>query len=69
MFSRIVTLDPGDLTATGTPGGVGAGRVPKIFLEPGHVVRTVIEGMGELRNTCVEETRMSAAAQPGSAGP
>lgn len=53
--SGIVTLEPGDLIATGTPGGVGAGRDPRIFLEPGQVVRTVIEGIGELRNTCVEE--------------
>jgi acylpyruvate hydrolase len=55
--SQIATLDPGDVIATGTPSGVGAGRSPKVFLEPGQTVRTTIEGVGELRNTCVKETR------------
>ncbi|MFI1166930.1 fumarylacetoacetate hydrolase family protein [Streptomyces sp. NPDC020801] len=53
--SDIITLLPGDLIATGTPGGVGAGRTPKVFLRPGQVLRTTIEGIGELRNACVEE--------------
>jgi acylpyruvate hydrolase len=52
-LSTIVTLEPGDLVATGTPGGVGAGRTPPVFLAPGRVVRTSIEGIGELRNECV----------------
>jgi acylpyruvate hydrolase len=55
--SQIATLDPGDVIATGTPSGVGAGRSPKVFLQPGQTVRTTIEGVGELRNTCVKETR------------
>lgn len=54
-ISQILTLDPGDLVATGTPGGVGAGRKPKVFLAPGQVVRTVIERLGELENECVRE--------------
>ncbi|NIR31348.1 MAG: fumarylacetoacetate hydrolase family protein [Gammaproteobacteria bacterium] len=53
--SRIITLDPGDLISTGTPGGVGAARHPKVFLEAGQVVRTSIEGLGELVNECVAE--------------
>ena len=52
-ISTIVTLEPGDVVATGTPGGVGAGRTPPVFLKPGHVVRTSIEGIGDLVNECV----------------
>jgi len=53
--SQIVTLDPGDLIATGTPGGVGAGRDPQVFLAPGQTLRTSIEGIGELVNLCIAE--------------
>jgi acylpyruvate hydrolase len=52
-ISTIVTLEPGDIVATGTPSGVGAGRTPPVFLRPGQVVRTSIEGIGELVNECV----------------
>jgi acylpyruvate hydrolase len=51
-ISTIVTLLPGDVIATGTPGGVGAARTPPRFLAPGDVVVTRIEGLGELQNTC-----------------
>ncbi|MER5217793.1 fumarylacetoacetate hydrolase family protein [Streptomyces sp. NPDC002838] len=54
-ISRFTTLEPGDLIATGTPGGVGAARDPKVFLKPGQVVRTVVEGVGECVNTIVED--------------
>ena len=54
--SSITTLDPGDLIATGTPSGVGAGRTPPVWLRPGQTVRTVIEGVGELVNQCVKES-------------
>jgi len=50
-----MTLQPGDLLATGTPSGVGAGRDPQVFLQPGQTVRSVVEGLGELVNTCVKE--------------
>ncbi len=53
--SEILTLLPGDLISTGTPGGVGAGMTPPVFLRPGQVVRTVIDGIGELVNRCVAE--------------
>jgi acylpyruvate hydrolase len=53
--SDIVTLKPGDLISTGTPGGVGFTRRPPYFLEPGQVVRTFIEDLGECRNVCREE--------------
>jgi acylpyruvate hydrolase len=52
--SQILTLEPGDVIATGTPSGVGAARDPARFLRPGDVVRTSIEGIGELVNTCVD---------------
>jgi acylpyruvate hydrolase len=51
-ISTIVTLLPGDIIATGTPGGVGAARTPPQFLAAGDVVVTRIEGLGELQNTC-----------------
>jgi acylpyruvate hydrolase len=53
--SQFTTLRPGDLIATGTPGGVGAGRDPQVFLAPGQVLETAIEGIGACRNLVVEE--------------
>ncbi|HEV8624410.1 MAG TPA: fumarylacetoacetate hydrolase family protein [Acidimicrobiia bacterium] len=55
--SRITTLRPGDLIATGTPGGVGAGRDPKVFLRAGQLVETTLEGVGSCRNLMVEARR------------
>ena len=52
-LSRIMTLDPGDVIATGTPGGVGVARTPPEFLEPGDEVEEAIEGLGRLVNRCV----------------
>ncbi|TML79741.1 MAG: fumarylacetoacetate hydrolase family protein [Actinobacteria bacterium] len=54
-ISTIMTLEPGDIIATGTPNGVGAGRNPPVFLKPGQSVRTTIEGVGELVNPTVAE--------------
>ncbi|WP_053755098.1 fumarylacetoacetate hydrolase family protein [Streptomyces sp. MMG1533] len=51
--STVVTLLPGDLIATGTPAGAGAGRDPEVFLRPGTEVVSVIKGVGELRNAVV----------------
>lgn len=48
--SRIVTLKPADVIATGTPGGVGHARVPKEYLTDGAVLVTEIEGLGRLEN-------------------
>ncbi len=53
--SQAVTLRPGDLIATGTPGGVGNARKPPVYLQPGNVLRTWIEGLGECVNQCVAE--------------
>jgi len=55
--SDIITLEPGDLISTGTTGGVGWARTPPVFLKAGQQVRTVVEGLGECVNTCVDEER------------
>jgi len=54
-ISTIMTLLPGDVIATGTPSGVGAGRSPQRFLQHGNLVVSTISGLGELRNRCVRE--------------
>ncbi|MGI9335656.1 MAG: fumarylacetoacetate hydrolase family protein [Gammaproteobacteria bacterium] len=46
-LSGFVSLYPGDLIATGTPPGVGAGLKPPVFLKPGNVMHVGIEGLGE----------------------
>ena len=56
-LSEILTLNPGDLIATGTPGGVGHARKPPRYLSDGAVLVTSIDGIGELRNTCRLEKR------------
>jgi 2-keto-4-pentenoate hydratase/2-oxohepta-3-ene-1,7-dioic acid hydratase in catechol pathway len=53
-ISRFMTLEPGDLIATGTPAGVGMGRKPPRFLRAGDAVRLAIDGLGE-QNTVVCE--------------
>jgi 2-keto-4-pentenoate hydratase/2-oxohepta-3-ene-1,7-dioic acid hydratase in catechol pathway len=50
FISASITLEPGDIIATGTPEGVGAFRTPPIFLKPGDTVEVEIEGLGVLRN-------------------
>jgi acylpyruvate hydrolase len=52
-LSTIVTLRPGDVVSTGTPGGVGEARDPKISLRPGQVVRCAIDGLGQQSNRCI----------------
>jgi 2-keto-4-pentenoate hydratase/2-oxohepta-3-ene-1,7-dioic acid hydratase in catechol pathway len=55
-ISRAITLEPGDVIATGTPSGVGVFREPPVFLEPGDRVRCEIEGIGSVENPVVEWT-------------
>jgi 2-keto-4-pentenoate hydratase/2-oxohepta-3-ene-1,7-dioic acid hydratase in catechol pathway len=52
-LSEAITLRPGDIVSTGTPGGVGLYRKPPRFLVPGDVVRIRIDGIGELENPVV----------------
>lgn len=54
-LSAIFPLEPGDVIATGTPSGVGAGREPPRWLVPGDVVEVEIAGIGTLRNPVVAE--------------
>ncbi|MBN9111263.1 MAG: fumarylacetoacetate hydrolase family protein [Pseudonocardia sp.] len=54
--SAIITLNPGDVIATGTPGGVGAARTPQRWLVDGTVMVTTVAGVGQLRNVCRKET-------------
>jgi 2-keto-4-pentenoate hydratase/2-oxohepta-3-ene-1,7-dioic acid hydratase in catechol pathway len=53
FISATITLEPGDIIATGTPPGVGFARKPPVFLKPGDVVEIEIEGIGVLRNPVV----------------
>ncbi len=54
-LSEFITLQPGDVIMTGTPGGVGMGRKPQRWLRAGDVVQVVIEKVGELKNAVVNE--------------
>jgi 2-keto-4-pentenoate hydratase/2-oxohepta-3-ene-1,7-dioic acid hydratase in catechol pathway len=56
ILSEAMTLEPGDLIVSGTPGGVGASRKPYLWLKPGDEVIVEIEGLGTLVNTVVQET-------------
>jgi acylpyruvate hydrolase len=53
--SAILTLRPGDVISSGTPGGVGHARKPPVNLTPGASLTTQIEGLGRLDNTAVAE--------------
>lgn len=53
--SMAVTLEPGDIISTGTPGGCGFARKPPRFLKPGDEVIVRVQGLGELRNPVVAE--------------
>lgn len=53
-LSIVFTLEPGDIIATGTPAGVGAGRNPQEWLSDGDVVEATVEGIGTIVNTVKE---------------
>ena len=53
-ISSGMTLEPGDVIATGTPSGVGAGRTPQEWMWPGDVIECGVEGIGVLRNPVVK---------------
>jgi 2-keto-4-pentenoate hydratase/2-oxohepta-3-ene-1,7-dioic acid hydratase in catechol pathway len=55
ILSRGLTLEPGDIIATGTPSGVGFARKPPEFLKAGDIMETEIEGIGTMRNTVIKE--------------
>jgi len=55
MISVAMSLEPGDLIITGTPGGVGAARKPPVYMQPGDVFEVEIEGIGVLSNLVQDE--------------
>ena len=55
FFSSFTRLVPGDVIATGTPGGVGFARQPPVWLQPGDVIEITIESLGTIRNRVVAE--------------
>jgi 2-keto-4-pentenoate hydratase/2-oxohepta-3-ene-1,7-dioic acid hydratase in catechol pathway len=54
ILSQGLTLEPGDILATGTPAGVGMGFDPPKFIKPGDVVRIEMEKIGYIENRFVE---------------
>ena len=56
LLSEIMTLEPGDLIAMGTPSGVGHARRPPLWMKPGDVCEIDIEGIGILTNPVIAET-------------
>ena len=54
-LSKFMTLQTGDVVATGTPPGVGMGQNPRVFLKPGDVMRLGIEGLGEQEQKLVAD--------------
>jgi 2-keto-4-pentenoate hydratase/2-oxohepta-3-ene-1,7-dioic acid hydratase in catechol pathway len=53
-ITRQITLEPGDLIATGTPAGVGVFREPPVFLEPGDRVCCEVDGIGKVENPVID---------------
>jgi 2-keto-4-pentenoate hydratase/2-oxohepta-3-ene-1,7-dioic acid hydratase in catechol pathway len=56
-LSAGLTLEPGDIIATGTPGGVGDARTPPEYLQPGDLVEAEVDGIGTLRNPVVRANK------------
>jgi 2-keto-4-pentenoate hydratase/2-oxohepta-3-ene-1,7-dioic acid hydratase in catechol pathway len=61
-ISAAITLEVGDVIATGTPSGVGVFRDPPVFLEPGDRVRCEVEGIGTVENPVVDWSEVDAAS-------
>jgi acylpyruvate hydrolase len=57
FLSSFTTLRPGDVIATGTPGGVGFARQPPVWLQPGDEIEIEIEGVGRIANRVIAEER------------
>lgn len=63
FLSETITLEPGDVIATGTPPGVGFARKPPVFLKAGDVMEVEIEGLGTLNSPVEEAEEISKLAQ------
>lgn len=68
LLSEAMTLEPGDVIAMGTPGGIGGARQPPLWMKPGDTVEVEIEGLGVLRNLIVDEQSGASAAGPQANG-
>ena len=68
FLSRVMTLKPGDVIATGTPHGVGFRRDPPVFMRPGDVVEVEIDRIGTVINRVAAEEIPGPAGQPVGAG-
>lgn len=55
LLSEVLTLEPGDVIAMGTPSGVGYARTPPVWMQPGDTIEIEIEGVGLLSNPVVQE--------------
>lgn len=55
LLSEVLTLEPGDVIAMGTPAGVGYARTPPVWMQPGDTIEIEIEGIGLLSNPIVQE--------------
>lgn len=55
ILSEIMTLEPGDVIAMGTPSGVGHARTPPLWMKPGDVIEAEIDGIGTLANPVADE--------------
>ena len=62
-LTEAMRLETGDVIVTGTPGGVGFFREPKLFMKPGDVCEVEIEGIGLLRNPIQDEVRQDVPGE------
>jgi 2-keto-4-pentenoate hydratase/2-oxohepta-3-ene-1,7-dioic acid hydratase in catechol pathway len=67
FLSALMTLEPGDIVATGTPAGVGVSRDPQVLLEAGDLVEVEIEGIGSLHNRVAAPRGASPSAEAAGA--
>jgi acylpyruvate hydrolase len=64
FLSSFTTLRPGDVIATGTPGGVGFARQPPVWLQAGDRLEITVEGVGRIANRVVDEDRNGGSGWP-----
>ena len=64
FLSSFTTLRPGDVIATGTPGGVGFARQPPVWLQAGDTLEITIEGVGRIANRVVDEGHNGSSVWP-----
>jgi acylpyruvate hydrolase len=60
FITRTMTLEPGDVISTGTPGGVGVFREPPVFLKDGDLIEVIIDKIGTLSNPVAAQASAEA---------